>query len=128
MGDDGAGAVDGVLPRHRPRPPRSTSTPAAYFEIADRDDLSYAEKLAAYRGLADEYFETERYHEFCASRLPHLDDLVLDWVSRPDFDRLLVDTVRATYPPHEHDRFVAHLRGLMGLWVRDETVRLGAGS
>jgi hypothetical protein len=26
--------------------------------------LSYAEKLAAYRELADAYFESERYHDF----------------------------------------------------------------
>jgi hypothetical protein len=49
---------------------------------------------------------------------------VLDWVAGPDFDRLLTDTVRATYPAHEHDKFIAHLRGLLGLWVRDETARL----
>ena len=30
---------------------------AAYFAIADRDDLDYAEKLARYRKLADTYFE-----------------------------------------------------------------------
>ena len=54
-----------------------------------------------------------------ATRLGRLDAVVLDWVTSPDFDRLLVDTVRATYPPAEHDRFVAHFRGLVGLWVRD---------
>jgi len=27
--------------------------------------------------------------------------------------------VRATYPQHEHDRFLAHFRGLLGMWVRD---------
>src|SRR6185295_5518629 len=42
-----------------------------YFAIADREDLSYSEKLAGYRALADEYFETERYQEFCATQLPH---------------------------------------------------------
>jgi hypothetical protein len=31
-----------------------------------------------------------------------------------------VDTVRATYPPHEQERFVAHLRGLIGQWVREQ--------
>ena len=36
-----------------------------------------------------------------------------------DFDRLLLDTVRATYPAHEQERFVAHLRGLVGQWVRE---------
>jgi hypothetical protein len=92
---------------------------AQYFAIADRDDLSYADKLAAYRTLADTYFETDRYRDFCASRLAHLDEVVLEWVSGPEFDALLVKTVQATYPPHEHERFVAHFRGLVGLWARD---------
>jgi len=95
-----------------------------YFEIADQAGASYPEKLAAYRGLADGYFETERYQEFCASRLPHIDEVVLDWVTGPDFDRLLVDTVRAGYPAHEHDQFIAHLRGLLDVWVQDESTRL----
>jgi len=95
-----------------------------YFAIADRAGASYPEKLAAYRGLADAHFEAERYHDFCVSRLPHLDEIVLDWVTGPDFDRLLVDTVRAGYPAHEHDQFIAHLRGLLDLWVQDESSRL----
>ena len=91
-----------------------------YFEIADRTDLSYVDKLAAYRRLADEYFETERYADFCASRLSHVDEMVYDWVRSPDFDALLLDTVRATYPEHEHDRFIAHFRGLIQAWLRDQ--------
>ncbi len=43
----------------------------------------------------------------------------------PDFDQLLIDTVRSVYPAHEHDQFIAHLRGLLGLWVKDESARLG---
>ena len=42
-----------------------------------------------------------------------------DWVASPEFDRLLVETVQATYPPHEHERFLAHFRGLVGMWVAD---------
>ncbi|MGP0034028.1 MAG: ATP-grasp domain-containing protein [Solirubrobacteraceae bacterium] len=102
------------------RRPRLDLDTRRYFEIADRDDLDYGEKLAAYRRLADEHFEVDRYRDFCASRLANLDELVLDWVASADFDRLLVDTVRATYPPHEHGRFVAHLRGLVGQWVREQ--------
>jgi hypothetical protein len=48
---------------------------------------------------------------------------VLDWVAGPDFDRLLVETVRSGYPAHEHDQFIGHFRGLIGLWVRDESAR-----
>jgi hypothetical protein len=96
-----------------------------YFDIGDREDLSYAEKLAAYREFADDYFEVGRYADFCASRLAHLDEVVLDWVSGPDFDRLLVETVQSTFPAHEHDHFVAHYRGLLGAWAADERTRLG---
>ena len=90
-----------------------------YFEIADRDDLSYVDKLAAYRRLADEYFEADRYAEFCARHLRQVDEMVYDWVRSPEFDALLVDTVRATYPEHEHERFLAHFRGLVDLWIND---------
>jgi hypothetical protein len=106
------------------RTPRFDAAADQYFEIADTPGASYAEKLDAYRALADAYFESQRYQDFCATTLAHLDGIVLDWVAGPGFDDLLVKTVRSTYPAHEHDRFVAHLRGLTGLWVRDESARL----
>jgi hypothetical protein len=106
------------------RRPRLDLETRRYFEIADQAGMSYPEKLTAYSKLADGYFETERYQEFCATELPHIDEIVLDWVAGPDFDRLLVDTVRAGYPAHEHDQFIAHLRGLLDLWVKDESTRL----
>ncbi len=102
------------------REPRIDLDTRRYFEVADRRDLSYQEKLQAYRAIADEYFETERYSEFCATRLPHLDVMVLEWVAGPDFARLLADTVRATYPAAEQDRFLAHFSGLIGAWIADE--------
>jgi hypothetical protein len=108
------------------RRPRLDLATTQYFEIADNPGASYGQKLAAYSDLADSYFETERYQEFCAASLPGLDEIVLDWVAGPDFDRLLVRTVRAAYPGHEHDQFIAHFRGLLGLWVQDESTRLRA--
>ena len=36
-----------------------------YFEIADDAERTYDEKLAGYLELADEYFESERYWEWC---------------------------------------------------------------
>ena len=108
------------------RRPRLDLATSDYFEIADDQGASYGEKLAAYRDLADGYFETERYAEFCAASLPALDGIVLDWVAGPDFDDLLVRTVRAAYPSHEHDQFIAHFRGLLGMWAQDESTRLKA--
>jgi hypothetical protein len=107
------------------RRPRLDLETDRFFEIADRPGESYGDKLAAYAALADGYFETERYHDFCATALSHLDEIVLDWVAGPDFDKLLTDTVTSVYPAAEHEQFVAHLRGLTGLWVSDESARLG---
>jgi hypothetical protein len=109
------------------RPARMFVDTEPWFRVADRDDLSYAEKLAEYRRLADRHFETDRYHDFCASRLGGLDEAVLGYVESAEFDGLLVDTVRSTFPPHEHDQFVAHYRGLLAAWAHDERNRLSAG-
>ncbi len=94
-----------------------------WFEIGDRDDLTYEEKLRAYRALADEYFDAAAYAEFCASALPHLDEAADEWFTGGEFDRLLVDTVCATFPAHEHEQFVAHYRGLIAAWSTDKTTR-----
>jgi hypothetical protein len=101
------------------RPQLDTDT-ARYFAIADDPALSYAEKLAGYRALADEYFDTERYTAFCAEHLAHVDAIVLDWVRSDEFRSVLAETVRAAYPVHEHDRFLGHFGGLIDAWVRDQ--------
>jgi hypothetical protein len=108
------------------RRPRLDLAPGQYFELADDPGRTYPERLAAYRELADQYFETARYQEFCAASLPHLDEVVLDWVAGAGFDQLLIRTVQSGYPPHEHDEFIAHLRGLLDLWAREEASRVAA--
>jgi hypothetical protein len=108
------------------RRPRLDLDTAQYFDIADDAGSTYGQKLAAYRELADQYFDTERYQDFCADSLARLDEIVLEWVAGPDFDRLLVETVRAVYPAHEHDMFIAHLRGLLAAWVSDENGKVAA--
>jgi hypothetical protein len=99
------------------RAPRAADfEPRPYFEIGD-SDRTYDEKLAEYRRLADEFFQVDAYTDFCATALKHVDELLLDWVDSPEFDALLVETVRETYPPHEHEQFIAHFRGLIWLWL-----------
>jgi hypothetical protein len=91
----------------------------AYFDVGDREDLSYEQKLAEYRRLADEYFQVGAYGDFCAEHLAGLDEAVLEYVESPEFDALIVETVRSTFPAHEHEHFVAHYRGLLGAWTAD---------
>ena len=101
------------------RKPKLDMNAADYFAIGDNPDLSYSEKLAGYRKLADDYFDIERYQEFCAKHLSHVDEMVHGWVSSPEFGTLLDETVRSTYPAHEHDRFLGHFGGLIDAWIRD---------
>ncbi len=90
-----------------------------WFDVAD-SDLSWNEKLGGYAKLSDDYFQTDAYREFCATSLASLPAMVHDWVDSAAFDDLLVETVRKTYPAHEHDRFIGHFRGLIGMWVADQ--------
>ncbi len=102
------------------RRPRLDLETRRFFDVGDRDDLTYEEKLARYRELADAYFETERYAEFCAGPLAHADEVALEFFASGELDAILVDTVRSLFPPHEHEAFIAHFRGLVGQWVREQ--------
>jgi hypothetical protein len=90
-----------------------------WFAIGD-SDRSYGEKLAEYRRLTDDYFEVDRYAEFVARHLLHIDEALVDYVRSDSFDELLVAAVASTFPPHEHERFVAHYRGLLRAWADDQ--------
>jgi hypothetical protein len=102
------------------RKPRLDLDTASYFRIAD-SQMSYPEKLASYRQLADEYFEVQKYEEFCAEHLADVDEIVYDWVSSAEFQSLLRETIRATYPVHEHEKFLGHFGGLIDAWIRDHS-------
>ena len=91
-----------------------------YFDIGDRTDLSYGEKLEEYRKIADEHFDTARYYEFCDKHLPHMDEVMVDYVESPEFDQMLVETVTSTFPRHEHEKFIPHYRGLLAAWANDQ--------
>jgi len=93
---------------------------ARYSAVADRKGLTYAERLAEYRRLADRYFEVDRYQTFTARHLAHLDEATVDFFESAEFDDILVATVRDTFPPHEHESFVAHYRGLVAAWCGEQ--------
>jgi hypothetical protein len=102
------------------RPPQITMNIAPYFKAGD-SGLSYGEKLNAYEKLADKHFQTERFIEFRATQLKGLDETMWELVQSPEFDKILTNTVRSTFPHHEHDQFIAHFRGLLSFWVQAES-------
>jgi hypothetical protein len=90
-----------------------------WFAIGDRTDLSYEQKLVEYRRLADAYFQDAEYAELCAGPLAPVEEILHEYVAGPDFDALLVDSVRSTFPDWEHERWIEHYRGLLGSWARE---------
>jgi hypothetical protein len=90
-----------------------------YFAIAD-SERSYPEKLAAYEALADAFFDTERFAEFRATQLAHLDAVMWELAQAQEFDAMLVHNVRLIFPPHEQEQFIEHFRGRIRAWVQAE--------
>lgn len=87
-----------------------------YFSIAD-SDRSYWEKLAAYEQLADAHLQTEAFFEFKQRHLANLDEVMWHLAQTHEFDHILLETIRTFFPPHEHDKFIAHFRGLLWHWI-----------
>ena len=81
-----------------------------YFEIADRDDLGYEEKLARYRKLADDYFQGEEFEEFRAAVLPNLHELT-------------VHCVRLEVEPERQEEMIERSRSSVGAWAADQRAR-----
>jgi hypothetical protein len=91
-----------------------------YFEVGDDAELPYEEKLARYEELSEAFFQTEEYRAFCEQHLGHIDDVMVEIVESDEFDDIVVQSVTSTFPPHEHEQFIAHYRGLVSAWAHDQ--------
>jgi len=97
-----------------------------YFEIGDRADLVYEEKLERYGQLADTYFQAEEFEEFLATVLPHLGELMVEYVGSPEFDDLLVHSIRLEVEPERQEEMIERCRGLVHQWAADQVRATGS--
>lgn len=95
-----------------------------YYEIARRD-LPYREKLKEYARIANERLETERFHEFCATHLAHLDEVLWEFFGTEVAKRAVRLKVEALYPQHEIEQFTEHFWGLIQFWRKTEADVMG---
>jgi len=91
-----------------------------YFDVGDREDLSYEQKLAEYRARADRYFDVEHYRDFCDAHLSTVDEQVHDWIASPGLRPATRRHRPSDLPRPEQERFLAHFRGLLSLWAGDQ--------
>jgi len=91
-----------------------------YFRIA-AEDLSFEEKLDQYAELALEYFEYDRFTEFCAQHLAHLDEVADEFFGSELVRDAIREKVTALYPEHEHDEFTELFWSRIQDWRRQQS-------
>jgi len=96
-----------------------------YLAIADRDDLSYREKLTGYAKIAAQRLDAERFQDFCDRHLAHLDEVAYEFFGSPKARQAVYLKVVSLFPEHEVERFTEHFWGLIQFWRKTEADRLG---
>jgi hypothetical protein len=91
-----------------------------YFLVGDDPDLGYEDKLARYEELTAAYFRTAEFEEFRAVVLGHLDELTVEYVESPEFDDLLVRSIRLEVERDRHEEMIERCRSLTQRWAADE--------
>jgi len=75
-----------------------------YFEIA-KMDMPFDDKLEAYSKIALDYFEYDRFNEFCHQHLANLDEVAHEFFGSDVVRDAIHQKVEALYPEHEVDEF-----------------------
>jgi hypothetical protein len=101
------------------RPMRYNLDWKPFFDIAD-SDAPFADKLKGYARIANERFETERFVEFCARHLPHVDEVAWEFFGSETAKSALRSKVEAIFPEHEVERFTEHFWGLIQFWRKTD--------
>jgi hypothetical protein len=99
------------------RPMRQNLAWQSFFDVAARTS-SYAERLAGYAALSRAHFETERFEEFCATHLKHLDAVAVEFFGTSAARDAIRAKVEALYPKHEVEQFTELFFGRIQEWRR----------
>jgi hypothetical protein len=101
------------------RPMRRTLDWAPFYQIAAEPDLPYRERLRRYAAVAAERFETEKFEEFCATHLGHLDEVAWEFFGTPVARSAVRAKVAALFPPHEVEQFTELFWQRIQSWRKD---------
>ena len=91
---------------------------APYYAIHAKK-LPIAETIAQYGKLARAHFETERFEEFCATSLSHLDEVAWEYFGSARAKAAVRKKVEMMFPQHEWDQFTDYFVAALQRW-RDQ--------
>jgi hypothetical protein len=104
------------------KPMRKNMDWAPFYAVADRD-LPFRERLHEYARIAHDRFETEKFRDFCRTRLGHLDELAYDFFGSDTMRDAIRQKVVALFPAHEVDEFTELFWSRVQLWREQEGAR-----
>jgi hypothetical protein len=99
-----------------------------FYAIAAVADMPYREKLRAYAGIAAQRFEADRFGEFCATHLNHLDEVAWTFFGSPKAREAFREKVAALYPEHEVEKFTELFWKRVQLWRSNTTPASAKGA
>jgi hypothetical protein len=101
------------------RPMRRTLDWGPFYEIAARPEMPYRERLRAYAAVAEARLETDRFQEFCARHLPHLDEVAWEFFGTQAAKDAVRAKVAALFPAHEIEMFTELFWNRVQAWRAD---------
>ena len=90
-----------------------------YFDAVE-EGMTVVERVEALLPLVHRRFDTERFHEFCATHLDHLDEVTWEWFGTDEAREAVERKVKALFPPHEVEEFTDLFHGRIQQWREDE--------
>jgi hypothetical protein len=90
------------------------------FFDAVEEGMTLRERLDALVPLALKRFDADRFEEFCAKNLAHLDAVTHDWFGTDDARDAVRLKVAALFPPHEVEAFTDLFFRRIQQWRADE--------
>lgn len=90
-----------------------------FYDVA-RQGLPLTDALGEYAKIANQRYETDRFEEFCAKHLGHLDEVAYDFFATETAKRAVRLKVEALFPKHEHDIFTEHFWERIQMWREQE--------
>lgn len=97
------------------RPMRRCVDWTPFYEVA-ASERSYLEKLDAYAKIAEERLEKDRFEEFCAKHLSHLEEVTSEFFTTSEAKDAIRQKVAALYPAHEVEPFTELFFGRIQEW------------
>jgi len=90
-----------------------------FFEAVE-EGMTLRERIDALMPLVNAHFDTERFHEFCATHLSELDAITHEWFGTDDAKEAVRRKVAALFPPHEVEEFTDVFYQRIQQWRADD--------